>query len=323
MRLLYLPNPYSQQRQRQKKANIYPVRMAMEAQWHRQNGDTVHWSDPIYPKDYYDVVLSEPEGLDFLSLPMPDRVFTQAKHYTSGNYKYLPGTHMQVADGCWHGKCTFCVEKGRGYKVRPVDECIAELYECKRLGFKEVFDDSGTFPTGRWLTEFCEKTVGLGLHLGCNMRMVDVDYHAMRKSGFRMVLFGLESANQDTLDRIHKGTKVEDVRYIEQASRAGIDCHATAMIGYPWEDDDATIRTLRLVQHLLKKGIAKTAQASFYSNPRDGAGKESQRQYINAIYKVAFSPEFWLNKIKDIKNTDDLLYLWKQIKAGLWQKQSL
>jgi anaerobic magnesium-protoporphyrin IX monomethyl ester cyclase len=315
MRILYLPHPYSQQRQRQKKANIYPVRMAMEAQWHRQNGDTVHWSDPIYPKDYYDVVLTEPEGLDFLSLPMPDRVFTQAKHYTSGNYKYLPGTHMQVADGCWHGKCTFCVEKGRGYKVRPVDECIAELYECKRLGFKEVFDDSGTFPTGRWLTEFCEKTVGLGLHLGCNMRMVDVDYHAMRKSGFRMVLFGLESANQYTLDKINKGVKVEDTKYIIQAASAGLECHLTAIFGYPWEDDKDALHTLHTVHTFLKKGYAKTAQASFYCCPTDSDPNESHRKYIRKIYNAALSPEFWFHQIKTVKTKEDLLYLWKGIKS--------
>jgi radical SAM superfamily enzyme YgiQ (UPF0313 family) len=322
MRLLYLPNPYSQQRQRQKKANIYPVRMAMEAQWHRQNGDTVHWSDPIYPKDYYDVVLSEPEGLDFLSLPMPDRVFTQAKHYTSGNYKYLPGTHMQVADGCWHGKCTFCVEKGRGYKVRPVDECIAELYECKRLGFKEVFDDSGTFPTGRWLTEFCEKTVGLGLHLGCNMRMVDVDYHAMRKSGFRMVLFGLESANQYTLDKINKGVKVEDTKYIIKASEAGLEPHIAVMFGYPWETDNDARRTLRLVHYLLRRGYAQTAQASFFNQTGFEANR-SHKRYVPKLYDCYRYPEFIYHKVRRIRTTHDLLYLWKQIKAGLWQKQSL
>jgi len=43
MRILYQPNCYSQQRQREKKANIYPVLMAMEAEKYRQEGHEVIW----------------------------------------------------------------------------------------------------------------------------------------------------------------------------------------------------------------------------------------------------------------------------------------
>ena len=35
------------------------------------------------------------------------------------------------------------------------------------------------------------------------------EYKLMKKAGFRFVLFGLESANQATLDRINKGEKIE------------------------------------------------------------------------------------------------------------------
>jgi len=48
MRILYLPNSYSQQRQREKPANIYPVRMAMEAEWYRKQGHEVYWLSSDY-----------------------------------------------------------------------------------------------------------------------------------------------------------------------------------------------------------------------------------------------------------------------------------
>ena len=76
MRILYLPNAYSQQRQREKKANIYPVRMAMESEFYRNQGHEVHWE---YAIGRYDKIISEPENLPFLTLPRPDRVFTRAK----------------------------------------------------------------------------------------------------------------------------------------------------------------------------------------------------------------------------------------------------
>jgi radical SAM superfamily enzyme YgiQ (UPF0313 family) len=107
MRILYLPNAYSQQRQHEKRANIYPVLLAMQAKWYRKQGHEVHWN---WGQGRYDKIISEPENLPFLTLPAPDRVFTRAKDYDSGNYKFRPGTHIMSASGCWWGKCSFCVE---------------------------------------------------------------------------------------------------------------------------------------------------------------------------------------------------------------------
>jgi hypothetical protein len=105
--------------------------MAMEAEWYRKQGHEVVWLRDGDITDWgtikhltfsnceiYDKTITEPENLPFLSLPRPDRVFTRAKEYTSGNYKYLPGTHILSASGCWHGACSFCVEQGRPYEVR-------------------------------------------------------------------------------------------------------------------------------------------------------------------------------------------------------------
>jgi len=269
-----------------------------------------------------DKIVKEPEGIPFLKLPPPDRLWTDAfnkKYQDNGNFKYKPATYIQVANGCWWGKCTFCVEQNNRYEVRPVDEVVEELKECKRLGFREVFDDSGTFPTGMWLEKFLERLGGTNgnITIGCNCRCYDYPFDHMARSGFRMVLFGIESANQHTLDRINKGVQIEEaVKVIKKAAKAGLEPHLTVMFGYPWESDEDSIRTLRLLHELLKKGYAKTAQASFYDPPEKN-GNKSQKKYIRQIYRVAYSPEFWFNKLRDIHNTDDLKYLWRQIKDGL------
>jgi len=306
--------------------------MAMEAQYYRQRGDSVAWD--VFPKGiYWDKVVREPEGLPFLTLPRPDRYFTRAQEYTSGNYKYLPGTHIMAASGCWHGKCTFCVEKGKKYEVREVIDVIKEISECKEMGFKEVFDDSGTFPDGEWMRKFCTAKVFAGLKdfpIGCNMRIgADVDFKMMKDAGFRMILVGIESANQKTLDRIQKGVKANEIiPTIKQAKEAGIDVHCAVMYGCPCEEDKDYRNTERLVYYLLTRGYAKTAQSSIY-DVKDfqltGKEKKIAKRYVKKIYACATSPLFWYNKIKDIKNCDDLKYLWRQIKAGMkgvltWKK---
>ena len=328
MRILYLPNEYSQQRQYQKGRKIYPVLMAMEAEWYRKRGHEVYWGN--YPIDYYgkinlwntnwDKTVKEPEGFSFLSLPHPDRTFTRWWEYQdNGNFKYLPATYIQSARDCWWHKCTFCrwAKKYPEYEVRPVDDVISEIDECVAKGFREVFDDSGTFPIGKWLDEFCCK-LNKKLVLGCNMRLADIDYSMMKKAGFRMLLFGVESANQETLDRINKGVTTNDIKYVIKAAKCGLDPHIAVMFGYPWESDSDAIRTLQLVWWLLRKGYAKTAQASFY-DPPDGDRNFKHRKYIRKIYGVGRYPSFWFNKLRDIGNKDDLKYLWKSIKTG-WKE---
>ena len=328
MRILYLPHSYSQQRQYEKPSNIYPVRMAMEAEWYRKQGHNVIWPSWKHEsldtylrwgkEDGYDKALIEPEWLPFLSLPHPDRIFTRAKEYTSGNYKYLPGTHILSAKGCWHGRCTFCVEQGIKYEIRQVESVIEEIKECKQLGFREVFDDSATFPIGGWLDEFCTRIKEIGIVFSCNFRIIDMDYRKLRESNFRMLLVGVESANETTLDRIQKGIKVKDIiPFFKKASKAGLELHATAIIGFPWENYKDTMRTINLIKYLLIKGYANTAQMSFYVPPKgQELGNDEYRKYVTKFYEVGFNPLFWYNKIINIKSIEDLHYLIRGIQKG-------
>jgi radical SAM superfamily enzyme YgiQ (UPF0313 family) len=132
-----------------------------------------------------------------------------------------------------------------------------------------------------------------------------------------MCLFGIESANEITLNKINKGVKVEDIiPTIKKASEAGLEPHIAVIFGYPWETDRDALNTLKLVHYLLRKGFAKTAQASFYQVAGE-AGNESHRKYIPQIYNTAYHLDFWWNQLRDVHNKDDLKYLWLKIKKGL------
>lgn len=156
-----------------------------------------------------------------------------------------------------------------------------------------------------------------GFKLGCNARMGDMDFSGMRSAGFRMLLFGLESANQRTLDRINKGVHVEDIQYVKKAAKAGLDCHGTFMFGYPWETETEALNTLSLAHELLRKGILKTAQASFYSPNTQMGGNENHRKYVKKLYDVKWNPEFLFNQLKDVRDWNDVKYLWKKVLASI------
>lgn len=326
MKILFKDSPYHGQRQYEKKVWIFPAHLASYATYLRNEGNEVSWFG-IDDGSFDKVVDSDLQiPIDFEKLPFPDRVFTNAKNpkYLSyGNYKYSPNSHYLSSNLCWWAGergCRFCVDSeriinGEHRGVRTTDHVIAEIENCVSLGYKEMFDDAGTIPINDWLEDLCHKMIKSGLNkriaLGCNLKPIRQNFTLMKQANFRFVLVGVESANQKTIDRIQKGQHSEKVvENIKAMSDAGLEPHITSMFGYEWETHEEEMNTVRLVQHLLKKGYAKTAQASVYSPPRTEPDPHSKgHRYIPMVYDAYKSPEFWYRKISDIKRWEDFTYL--------------
>ena len=212
---------------------------------------------------------------DLKSLPWIDRDLTRWQLYSemNGNYRRIPGTYIMSGRDCWHGKCTFCswTTIYPNYRTRDPVDVVNEIgHLIEHYSIREIMDDTGTFPVGEWLNIFCQEMIKRGYNrkvtIDCNMRFGHLrhdDYNLMKKAGFRFVLFGLESANQSTLDRLIKGIKVEDITEgARSASSAGLDVHVTVMFGYPWESPTEMERTVELARSLLKYGYASTLQVT-------------------------------------------------------------
>ena len=341
MRYLFPLSPYNQQRQFEKPVWVYPAHLAAYATYLRNHGDEVIWEyddkkecpDKLIHDIRKDICVYDDSQIDvpFEKLPYPDRIFTDAKNprwQKYGNYQVHPATHMMASNKCWYGKCAFCHDSTiKERYCRTVDSCMEEIDDCIRLGFKEIFDDSGTFPyIGKQMDEFC---FGMMLNnrrhkikIGCNMRLQEADWTMMKDAGFRMILIGIESANYDTLQKIKKGITGEGVlKILKHASEAGLEPHGTFMTGYPWETEKDEQRTIELCHSLLKKGYLKTAQASVYSLPRQVADPNSNgHRYINEFYSVYKDPQFILRKLSDIRRWEDFTYLIRGARLVLEEK---
>ena len=212
---------------------------------------------------------------DLNSAPWIDRDLAHWRLYAekNGNFRRTPGTYVMSGRDCWHAKCTFCswTTLYPKYRTRNPVDVVDELEMLvSKYGVREVMDDSGSFPVGDWLKTFCEEVIRRGLQkklrIDCNMRFGRLtfdDYKLMRRAGFRLVLFGVESANQATLDRFVKALKVEDVeKGAEWAHRAGLDVHLTFMFGHAWEGPKEIENTVCLARRMLAKGWASTLQCT-------------------------------------------------------------
>jgi radical SAM superfamily enzyme YgiQ (UPF0313 family) len=291
---------------------------------------------------------------DLDSLPRLDRDLTRWDLYAreNGNFRYLPGTYTMVGRDCWWGKCAFCswttlYNRWRTRSPRNLLDEVGDILE--RYPVREIFDDTGCFPAGHWLREFCEGMIARGYHrrvvFGCNMipGVLSQDlYDLMARAGFRFVLFGLESAEQSTLDRIRKCGKSRDIENsMRMAKRAGLEPHVTCMVGYPWETRAQAQATVDLTRRLFDRGYIDTLQATvvipypgtplFAECKANGWLKtEDWDRYdmrepvmktemsdeeilglTRGIYKSFLTPRFILRKLRQIRGWRDLLFYWR------------
>lgn len=291
---------------------------------------------------------------DLSEVPFIDRDLTkwQLYAYENGNYKTVPGTYTMAGRDCWWGKCRFCswtttYPKFRSRKPQSLLDEIGKLISDHDI--KEVMDDTGTFPAGNWLREFCHGMIERGYHrkiyLDCNMRFNAVtmeDYKLMKQANFRLLLFGIESANQNTLDRLDKNLRLNEIiESCKLARQAGLFPHITIMFGYPWETYEDAKKTLELGRWLLRKGYAYTVQATVViPYPGTPLFRECQEnnwlktldwnrydmkepimktpmadsetmKLVQGIYSVAFNPEFILRRLATIKDKNDVKYYFR------------
>jgi len=206
-------------------------------------------------------------------LPLIDRELTKAELYGEKWKKRKPFYYTMAGRDCPWSKCSFCAWTVTfpEFRKRSSESLLDEIgYLIDTYGVREIFDDTGTFPGGDWLIDFCRGMIERGYHkkilFSCNMRFDFINEENaawMEKAGFRKIKSGLESANQRTLDRINKGIKVEDiVKGCQTASRHNLDVHLTVMVGYPWETREEIGRTIDLAKKLMREGHAEMLQAT-------------------------------------------------------------
>jgi len=291
-------------------------------------------------------------------LPFIDRELTkwQLYAYNNGNYKKTPGTYIMSGRDCWYHQCTFCswTTLFPEFSRRSVDNVLDEIgVLIDKYHVKEIMDDTGTFPVGDWLIEFCHGMIKRGynkkISIDCNMRLGKaINFETMKlmkKANFRLILVGIESANQKTLDRVSKGEHIEEmIDNVKKMKKAGLFPHITIMFGYPWESEEDAKKTLELGKYLLIKNYAYTMQATvvipypgtplFEECKKKGwllttdwdrydmrepvmkvpMKSEILMKYVQGLYSVAFNPEFLMRKFLSIRDFHDIKYFYK---AGL------
>lgn len=190
------------------------------------------------------------ENLD--SLPFPARHLVPYEKYRYG--KYVLGTIVS-SRGCPYS-CTFCSSSllmGKKFRARSprnvVDE-IEELVYKYKVSYVEFLDDTYTLNKKRAVEiarEIRRRKLDIKYVVSSRVNIVDKAMLVeLKKSGCDMIYYGVESASQRILDKMKKGTTVEQAeRAIRATKEVGIKCTASFIIGYPGETLEEIDRTIK------------------------------------------------------------------------------
>jgi len=219
--------------------------------------DSKDWKDlkGLTYKNSSEIVVNnidQPYIHDLDIIPFGSKVYKKhlnIKNYYYGHVRY-PMISIFTSRGC-NARCNYCLYPqtmfGNFRSRTPKNIAEEFVWIANNLPeVKEVLIDDDTFTmnkshaqaTARELIKIKNK-----IKWTCEAR-ANLDFETlslMKKAGCRLIVTGFESTNQNVLDRVNKGIKMEEVyNYSRDAKKAGIKIHACFMAGNPGD----TLETL-------------------------------------------------------------------------------
>ena len=154
---------------------------------------------------------------------------------------------FQITIGCSQNRCTFCgMYQGRSFRLKPLEEVLGEIAaipERYRSSVERVFladGDALVYPAGGLITildalaSTFSRLTRVGSYASPNSLTTKSpeELELLRKKRLRILYFGLESGDDDTLRAVNKGFDAKEMADLAlKARRAGMKLSVTAILG--------------------------------------------------------------------------------------------
>ncbi|MFC2162286.1 B12-binding domain-containing radical SAM protein [Candidatus Altiarchaeota archaeon] len=220
-----------------------------------------------YRRDGQIIVNQRRESIgDVDSLPLPAWDLIQPGRYPPNPHNFfvkrLPVAPVLTSRGCtFH--CKFCAGNtlwGSSCRLRSPVKVVDEIELLVRdFGVREIHIIDDNFTSNReHAMAVCRQLIGRGVDVpwkcpsglrvdGFDRELLDL----MKRAGCYQIGLGIESGNQEILDHMHKGIRLDKVKdAVSMAQEAGIEVHGYFIIGFPEETRESIQDTIRFSQSL-------------------------------------------------------------------------
>lgn len=192
---------------------------------------------------------------DINILPYPARHLAALSKYRAMGFPI----NMITSKGCPHS-CIFCVgHRMVGNKVRYYDikRVVDEFELLSKMGFHQIniVDDLFTSNKKRCMA-ICDEIIARGIrHNWSAFARVDTVSEdlliKLKEAGCETLCFGIESGNQEILDRVKKRTTLARCHEAAELCRkTGIKPMAAYILGLPGETEETVLKTLEFAENL-------------------------------------------------------------------------
>jgi len=153
---------------------------------------------------------------------------------------------LQVTVGCSYHRCTFCgAYRGKSFRIKSFEEVKEDIDEAGSLdpGIQKIFlaDGDALIIPQRKLVRILEylrsgltrmERVGIYANAKDILRKDVEELRGLKKLGLGIIYLGVESGDQEVLNRIKKNATVDElVRAGEKVKEAGILLSVTVLLG--------------------------------------------------------------------------------------------
>ncbi len=245
---------------------------------YRDNGTSVHNPITASPTD-----LGEIYDIDIIhKYPKERGLGMLIKH------KKIKMVPVQASRGCPFS-CSFCVVHklfGRNYRYRETESVIDDIKEKLAYGKDFLFVDNPFTGNSRKVDRILDRMIEEGFSEVAEFRAfsrIDIAeqpdmLRKLRKAGFRTLIVGIESLDNNTLYRVSKRQSLDKInRSIKAIHDADLLISATYIVG---NEEDCPGSVDRIVKFSLNNNLSQIILLSFWAYPGDAETPLSPERLI-------------------------------------------